>query len=470
MRVLIISGSREIVNVTVPPLGAAYVASSLVKRGHQVMILDLALGNDFRKEISAALASFQPQVIGISIRNIDSATYPGTLFFYLPVKKVILYVKEIADPKIPIILGGAGFSIFAEEILRDTNHDIGVFGEGEYAFPEIVKRIENGEDPRKLEKGVCFIDKQGEYHQTPPWRVENLDDLPIPARELLDNENYELYSPAKGNNTCGSIQTKRGCPGKCIFCSYKYLEGNAVRYRSPKKIADELDFMVNNIGLRNVFIVDSLFNLDSSHLRAMCEEIIEKQLDFKWGANCAPKPELTDLLPLMKESGAAHLAMGIESFSSTVLNAIQKGEFVEEAIHTSKRCTELGIDQFLHIMFGGPLETVETVRSTFKCLENLQPNGGTWQGEGDVLIFTGLRIYPHTRLQSLAEEEGIIPKGLNLLKPRFYFSPTISETQLYEIVREYSQAHPRWIVPGLGLNNPKDYLPLVTKQFNIYAT
>ena len=470
MRVLLISGGREIVNVTVPPLGAAYVASSLVNRGHQVMILDLALGNDFRKEISAALASFQPQVIGISIRNIDSATYPGTLYFYLPAKKVILYVKEIADPKIPIILGGAGFSIFAEEILRDTKHNIGVFGEGEYAFPEIVKRIENGEDPRKLEKGVCFVDNQGEYHQTPPWRVENLDDLPIPARELLDNENYELYSPAKGNNTCGNIQTKRGCPGKCIFCSYKYLEGNAVRYRSPKKIADELDFMVNNIGLRNVFIVDSLFNLDSSHLRAVCEEIIKKQLDFKWGANCAPKPELTDLLPLMKESGAAHLAMGIESFSSTVLNAIQKGEFVEEAIHISKRCTELGIDQFLSIMFGGPLETVDTVRSTFKCLENLQPNGGNWEGEGDVLIFTGLRIYPHTRLQSLAEEEGIIPKGLNLLKPRFYFSPTISEAQLYEVVREYSQAHPRWIVPGLGLNSPKGYLPLITKQFNIYAT
>jgi radical SAM superfamily enzyme YgiQ (UPF0313 family) len=433
------------------------------------MIVDLVLGADFRKDISTALASFQPQIIGISIRNVDSGTYPGNLFFYLPVRNVILYVKEIADPKVPIILGGAGFSIFAEEILRDVNHDIGIFGEGEHAFAEVVKKIENGKDPRTLDKGVCFIDSNGEYHQTPPWRINDFDDLPFPARELLDNENYELYSQGAGKRTWGSIQTKRGCPGNCIYCSYKYLEGQTVRYRSPIKIAEELDFMVNNLGIKNIFIVDSVFNLDYAHLKEMCQEIVKARIDFKWGANYAPKGEFIDLLPLMKESGATHLAVGIESLSPTVLNSMQKEVVVDEAIRTSERCTELGIEQFLHVMFGGPQETLQTVHSTFDLLETLKPYGGNWQGEGDVLISVGLRIYPHTQLQFIAEEEGVIPKGLNLLKPRFYISPTISETQLYQMVREYCEAHPRWIAPGLGLNNPANFLPLVAKQFGIYA-
>jgi radical SAM superfamily enzyme YgiQ (UPF0313 family) len=232
---------------------------------------------------------------------------------------------------------------------------------------------------------------------------------------------------------------------------------------------EELDFMVNNLGIKNVFIVDSLFNLDHAHLKEMCQEIVKTRIDFKWGANYAPRGQFIDLLPLMKESGAAHLAVGIESLSSTVLNSMQREMVVDEAIRTSERCTELGIDQFLHVMFGGPQETLQTVRSTLDLLETLKPYGGNWQGEGDVLISAGLRIYPHTKLQSVAEKEGVIPKGLNLLKPRFYVSPMISETQLYQTIREYCKVHPRWIAPGFGLNNPADILPLTAKQFSIYA-
>ncbi len=274
MRVLIISGSREIVHVIVPPIGEAYLASYLMSQGHDVKLLDLTLSNDFKGDVSKAINSFNPQVIGISIRNIDSTTYPGNLFFYLPVRNIIQYTKEIAEPQIPIILGGAGFSIFSEEILRDLNHDLGVFGEGELVFAEIIKRIERKEDPRKIERGTCFIDDSGAYHQRPPWRVENLDDLPFPARYLLENGEYPLNPMNKNGGVWGNIQTKRGCPKNCIYCSYNYIEGQAVRYRSPEKIAEELDMMVNNFGIKNVFIVDSVLNLEREHLKETCQEII----------------------------------------------------------------------------------------------------------------------------------------------------------------------------------------------------
>ena len=165
MRVLIFSGSREIVHVMVPPIGEAYLAAYLISQGHNVKLLDLTLSNDFKRDIPKAIDDFNPHLIGISIRNVDSTTYPGNLFFYLPVKGIIQYIKQIAEPEIPIILGGAGFSIFSEEILKDLNHDLGVFGEGEYVFAEILKYIEKKDDPRKIEKGICFLDNNGDYHQ-----------------------------------------------------------------------------------------------------------------------------------------------------------------------------------------------------------------------------------------------------------------------------------------------------------------
>ena len=468
MRVLIFSGSREIVHVMVPPIGEAYLASYLLSQGHEVMYIDLTLSNDFKNDVSKAINDFNPQLIGISIRNIDSTTYPGNLFFYLPLKNIVQYIKQIAEPEIPIILGGSGFSIFSEEILRDLNHDIGVIGDGEYVFAEILKRIENDDDPRKIERGICFIDRNGEYHQRPPWRVENLDDLPIPARELIDNDEY-IYSMNKKGAIWGNIQTKRGCPRKCIYCSYRYIEGSMVRYRSPEKIAEELDFMVNNLGFKNIYFVDGVLNLNYKHLERICQEIIKHKLEFKWGANYDPNKEFIDLMPLMKESGVTHLDTGFESLSEEILKKIKGNRTPDDAILTSKKCLDLEIEQLIHVIVGGPGETLETVRASFNQLESIDNfRGEIWEGDNDVVIFVGMRIYPHTPLQLIAENDGIISKGQNLLKPKFYISPKIKEVELFQLVREYCEVNPRWFAPGIGVNNPDEFNEMGQLQFEKY--
>lgn len=468
MRVLIFSGSREIVHVMVPPIGEAYLASYLLNQGHEVMYIDLTLSNDFKNDVSKAINDFNPQLIGISIRNIDSTTYPGNLFFYLPLKNIVQYIKQIAEPEIPIILGGSGFSIFSEEILRDLNHDIGVIGDGEYVFAEILKRIENDDDPRKIERGICFIDRNGEYHQRPPWRVENLDDLPIPARELIDNDEY-IYSMNKKGAIWGNIQTKRGCPRKCIYCSYRYIEGSMVRYRSPEKIAEELDFMVNNLGFKNIYFVDGVLNLNYKHLERICQEIIKHKLEFKWGANYDPNKEFIDLMPLMKESGVTHLDTGFESLSEEMLKKIKGNRTPDDAILTSKKCLDLEIEQLIHVIVGGPGETLETVRASFNQLESIDNfRGEIWEGDNDVVIFVGMRIYPHTPLQLIAENDGVISKGQNLLKPKFYISPKIKEVELFQLVREYCEVNPRWFAPGIGVNNPDEFNEMGQLQFEKY--
>ena len=471
MRVLIFSGSREIVHVMVPPLGEAYLAAYLINQGHDVKLLDLTLSNDAKRDIAKAINSFNPQVIGISIRNVDSTTYPGNLFFYLPVKNLILYIKELVDPKVPVILGGSGFSIFSEEILRDLNHDIGVFGEGEFVFAEILKYIANGDDPRKIEKGICFIDGKGDYHQKPPWNVNDLDRLPIPIRELLDNDAYFIDPMNKYGDFWGNIQTKRGCPMNCIYCSYRYIEGSNPRYRSPEKIVEEIEIMVNNYGIRNIFIVDSVLNLDYNHLKETCSEVIKSNVDIKWGANYVPSKKFIDLMPLMKESGATHLATGIESLSEEMLKNMNKNRSPDDALLTSQKCIDLEIEQLIHIIVGGPGETLETVRASFDRLETIESyKGNLWQGDGDVIVFIGMRIYPHTPLQLIAEQDGVIQKGDNLLKPKFYISPKIKEIDLFQVVREYGESNPRWMMPGLGFNNPEGFAELSQIQFAKYQS
>ena len=469
MRVVIFSGSREIVHVMVPPLGEAYLASYLLSKGHDVKLIDLTLSQDSKRDIEKIINDFNPQVIGISIRNVDSTTYPGNLFFYLPVKNIIQYIKKIADPEIKIILGGPGFSIFSEEILKDLNHNIGVVGEGEYAFAEFLKYIQNGDDPRKIEKGICFLDTNGVYHQRPPWHVDNLDDLPFPTRELLENDAY-LINPLKVNGaTWGNIQTKRGCPMNCIYCSYRYIEGSIPRYRSPGNIAKELELMVNNYGIKNVFIVDSLFNLDYNNVKEICEEILKKKNDEKMGAKYAPKKDFIDLMPLMRESGVVHLATGIESLSEVMLSNMNKKRTTNDAFLTSKKCVELEIEQLIHMIVGGPGETLETVKASFDQLETIESfRGDLWQGDGDSIVFIGMRIYPHTPLQLIAEKEGVIQKGENLLEPKFYISPNIKDVDLFQIVRKYGAANPRWMMPGLGFNNPDGFAEMSNVQFALY--
>lgn len=471
MRALIISGSREIVHVMVPPIGEAYLAAYLINQGHEVILLDLTLSNDYKQDLTKAIDNFNPEVIGLSIRNVDSTTYPGNLFFYLPVKNVVQYIKELVEPDIPLVLGGAGFSIFSEEILKDLSHNLGVVGDGEYVFAEILKKIKNKEDPRKISKGICYLDKNGEYHQKPPWRVGNLDELPFPIRELMDNDAYLIDPLNKTGPVWGNIQTKRGCPMNCIYCSYRYIEGSNVRYRSPESIAEELDLIVNNYGLKNVFIVDSIFNLDYNHLKETCQEIINHNIDANWGANYVPSKQFLDLMPLMKESGAVHFATGIESLSEEMLNNMNKNRSPDEAILTSKRCIDLKIEQLIHMIVGGPGETLETVQASLNRLETIDSyKGNLWQGDGDVIVFIGMRIYPHTPLQQIAEDEGIIKKGENLLKPKFYISPKIKDVDLYQIVREYGVANPRWMMPGLGFNNPDGFAELSNVQFAKYQS
>jgi hypothetical protein len=152
-----------------------------------------------------------------------------------------------------------------------------------------------------------------------------------------------------------------------------------------------------------------------------------------------------------------------------MLKSMNKIRSPDDAIMTSQKCMDLEIEQLIHIIVGGPGENTKTIQASLDRLEGIESyNGNLWQGDGDVIIFIGIRIYPHTPLQQIAEKEGIIAKGENLLSPKFYISPKIKEVDLFQIVREYGERNPRWMMPGLGFNNPEGFGELSQIQFAKY--
>ena len=247
MRVLLISANTERMNILPLPLGPAFVAAATRRAGHDVILLNLMFEGNTKSAIQGCIAEFQPDVVGISVRNIDDQNMADPKFLQPPVREVVAMCRSLCDAL--IVVGGAGYSIFPASALRYLGADTGVQGEGETTFPALLERLAKGAPVR----GLPSLYLPG---QPPPDRTfaRNLDDLPLPEPEL--------WIPAVSGRTefWVPIQSRRGCPLDCSFCSTRAIEGRALRRHSPEAIAAWLEQLVSS-GFTNFNFVDNTFNL-----------------------------------------------------------------------------------------------------------------------------------------------------------------------------------------------------------------
>ncbi len=429
MKILLIDSNRLI--PPIGPIGLAYLAASLKKEGHAVRILELCFSEDIEKSISECLSEFIPDIIGVSIRNVDNVTYAHPVFYIPEIKEVVDCCKKLSGAR--IIIGGAGFTILPEEILRYYDLSIGILGEGERTFPEVLRKIENGEDIESI-SGVIFL-KGGTYikNKIRNMTSDDLNKLPLPERGLLRNERY-LRDGGMGN-----IQTKRGCSLRCIYCTYPLIEGRVFRLFSPVRIAEELKTMADRWGIDYVHFVDSTFNVPSEHAVEVCKEIIKRDIGVKWSPYVNPRYLSEELLDLMIRAGCDGIVFGTDTGSDKMLVNMGKDFDVNSIKYASSLCKSAGIEFSHNLLLGGPGEDINTLEETLALMEEIEPTS--------VAIMTGIRIYPGSRIAEIAEAEGVTQKGEDLLAPKFYISPTISKETLVERIREYSQTHPNCFTP-----------------------
>jgi radical SAM superfamily enzyme YgiQ (UPF0313 family) len=403
------------------PLGLACVAAATQDAGNEVALLNLMFEGDPTLGIRTSIEDFRPNVIGISVRNIDDQNMLHPQFLLAPVKEIVASCRSLSDA--PIILGGAGYSIFPESALRYLGADMGIQGEGEVVFPVVVDRISKEARVSDI-PGVCLPGQSAEGRSF----EKKLDDLPLPEPSLW------IPSGAGNHNLWVPAQSRRGCPLDCTFCSTSAIEGKSVRSRSPERIVKWLAEL-REAGCRNFNFVDSTFNLPPTYAKDLCRQVIQAKLDLHLWCLIYPKWIDRELVELMRLAGCRQISFGFESGSDRMLRSLNKQFNRHEVSAISKMFAEAGIERMGFLLLGGPGETKDSVEESLSFADSLNLES--------LKITVGLRIYPQTPLARTALAEGVISADEDLLSPRFYLVPELRDW-LPERVATYKTSRP-WV-------------------------
>jgi len=423
IKVLFISANTERINITPLPLGLSSVFLATQDAGHKVKLVDLMAENDYRSSISEAVSSFAPEIIGISVRNIDDQNMEKPRFLLDQVKKVVACCRNIS--RVPIVLGGAGFSIFPAAALSYLEADMGIQGEGELAFPLLLKRLERGEDL----SGTPGLYLPASGLQGKRVLERNLDKFPLPnasSFSLVASEKEELWIP---------LQTRRGCPMNCSYCSTATIEGRTIRKRRPDLIIEEIKSYAA-AGFRLFYFVDNTFNLPESYAKEICRKIIESEPAISWRCIIYPNRVDKELVGLMAKAGCREVSLGFESGCERILQKMNKRYTPDQVRQTAAMFKDCGIKQMGFLLLGGPEETRGSVEESLEFADSLNLDS--------MKITIGIRIYPYTALAATAVDEGLIRPADNLLFPRFYIASGLQDW-LYETVRRRMTERPNWM-------------------------
>jgi len=424
MKVLLISANTEELNMPTLPLGLACVAAATQKAGHDVTMVDLLTEEDVESGLKGIFEKFCPNLIGISVRNIDDQNMENPRFLLEPVKEIIAHCRNLSEAM--IVLGGAGYSIFPESALSFLGADMGIQGEGEVVFPALIDRIERGD----CLSGLPGLFLPGSGISCERMFSKNLDRLPLPNANLWStpSQKDELWIP---------VQTRRGCSLSCSYCSTGSIEGRMLRRHSPEVIIKWIT-RCWEAGVHQFYFVDNTFNLPPSYAKEICRHLIKLDLNIKWWSILYPKHVDKELVASMARAGCERVSIGFESGSEQILKKMNKRFTRGEVRQISEMLLEEGIRRMGFLLLGSPGETKESVEESLGFADSLQLES--------LKITVGVRIYPHTLLAEKATEEGMIASHDPLLFPRFYLAKGLKDW-VPEILKKWAATRPHWVIP-----------------------
>ncbi len=417
MRCLLIATNKVQTPYPVYPLALACLAGSLAEAGHEVEQFDcLGQTGDVRLSLIERISRFVPDLIGISIRNLDSedSTRPET--FLDDVASTMQWVRDTTS--VPVVIGGSAFSLMPERIMALLQPDYGIVGEGEHLLVELAERLS--------------------AHSPPLDKILRSPLSPTPWKPLSVDRSISSYYLKRGGIL--NVQTKRGCPYRCSYCSYPLLEGNKIRYRDPDEVADDVMRLERDYDARYIFFTDSVFNDPGNRYLEVCEALIRNKNKLPWTGYFRPTGMNRDQMEIMKLAGLDAMEVGTDCGCDTTLDSINKGFSFDDAVRFNDLAAEFRIPCAHFIMFGAPGENLETVKESLTNLERLDP--------AVLMAFNGIRILPDTGIESQAIADGIIEEGQDLLEPTYYFSPEIDAHDISRLIKESWKNRPDRICPG----------------------
>jgi radical SAM family protein len=455
MKVLLISPNMS--RPPVMPIGMRYIADAVIRSGHQVACLDLCFEDPTRIEavVSRRICEYSPDVIGISLRNLDVedpdrlnrynlanynltnynivnynlATYsreakcrPTNLECY---DRTFEACKRNTDSL--IILGGAAFTLIPKQFLTRYDGSVGIAGPGEQKFVRLLDAISKGEPIQSINGVVTAESPDSAFNgvtSEPLLSIPTLSEIQIPAYLTADSE----YS----------IQSKRGCVYKCIHCSYPLIEGNRIRTHDPVEVATLMDSILQQ-GIKRFRFVDSVFNNPVSHAVAVCEQIarIARQ-PVEFIVNCSPKKFPRKLALALKESGCSKVIFGTDTASTKMLKAMKKPFTTEDIQRVTETCKSVGLYFEHHMLLGGPGETLDTANESLRFMDLL---------DCPVFVDLGIQVYENTTLARLLNAA---PMSTEEFVPPIFIEPKVAD-KLPKLIIEYCSIRPQmhtFIVEG----------------------
>jgi anaerobic magnesium-protoporphyrin IX monomethyl ester cyclase len=341
-----------------PPLGLAYLAAALreYKSNLNIEIIDgfLLDSDQYYKKI----LDIEADVVGVTstITQLNEA----------------LKIPNLINKKdIKFIIGGPGAANLPSPRLYESGYSVICYGEGERTIVELIKAFENGL-PLENVNGISFLNNHQEVKTKPRDPIENLDEIPFPARDLLDMKKYLSIWKEKMGVAATQIVSSRGCPFSCKFCS-KDTFGRKTRFVSHSKVIEEMRLLYNKYDAEMIFFDDDLFTLNKKRVLDFCDSMKKELPGKRWGAQARVEVIDLEMLTRMKRAGCTDLMFGAESGSQRILDLLGKGIKVEQIKKAFKWVNEAGIIGGMYLIVGIPGETQQDIDLTKRLIEETKP-------------------------------------------------------------------------------------------------
>ena len=439
-KLVLISANRLADPYPVYPIGISYLRTYLNEHlpWLDVSLLDMNLHSV--DSLESSIRESTPDYIGISIRNIDGANSLDKTSFIPGYAQIMDAVRR--NSKAPVIMGGAGFSIYPTVLFDLLKPDYGIVGEGEESFRLLLEALEFKGDISPIE-GLLSGISEGKVQKP---HKEYLKSLNLSFDETLSDFYWEKSGML-------NIQTKRGCCYHCIYCSYPIIDGRKVRTLDTGLIIETLERLYREKGINYVFFTDSVFNIHNDYNAELAEKIIKSGIKINWGAYFSPHNLTDDLMSTFRRAGLKHVEFGTESLCTAQMHRYGKTFSFEDVILNSERCLKYNIFYAHFLILGGIGETEKTLLETMENSKKLRYTV--------FFPYIGMRIYPGTPLQKMAIEEGKISASDSLLEPTYYLAEGFD---LKECKRLAAGTGKAWIFPDDPLAEDIDRMRILKKK------
>ena len=427
MKVLLIATNRHgryMNNIQAQPLplGLAYIAGYLNPEQHTTKLLDLMFSDDYLNSVRNAVIDFQPDLVGISMRNLDNGSnlYPESV---LPISKEVTdLIRSISQAT--IVCGGPAFSILPKECFDIIGPDVGIWGSGGDSFADLADRLELGESFHDLPGLVYRSD--GNITTTEQQPTSGV--MKPPRLEELDLDRYAdagfgigVITKWFGTQTPGPGLTRDDIDRKNL--------------RPTQEVIAEVKDMKQRLGLNKFFFIANGFNRPSDHAKSFCQAMIDADLKVGWNTGLAPGDVDQELIGLMKKSGCDLVIIG-----DLVVDAHDPDDLsdrLNQMLEVCRLCEEGGLPYTIGQTFGAPGETRETVDRKLAFLQDINPTVAN--------LRVGIRMLPGSRSADQAKSEGLVFEERDLLLPTFYVAESVKDWIVDHLQTE-ADKNPNWSI------------------------